>query len=146
MQADKAIDYAERLSVLKFFPSSAVGILQVSKIIAEICVDESQADWLVSHLQRRFDEWPGPATLCRIWKEQFGPYESADESIPEDWKRERECDECSDLGFFLNRFRVYQKCSCTSAQYVTDEMLADYNKRLKPRDFVRVSDIKVRIQ
>lgn len=143
MKPDEAIKYAARLGALKFAPDTPARLASVAEVLAELCADESQAEWLVREMRKRFDEYPGPATLRTVYSGRYGNPDAKDETWSPQWKNERACDQCSDIGLFRNRHAVYQRCSCESGHFATDEMLADLNARLKPGSgLTRVREIK----
>jgi hypothetical protein len=145
VEQERAFDFAGRLSVLKFAPSTAAGIYELSKMLAEICADEEQAEWLVTEMRKKFDEWPGPATLRSVHGARFPQNAVHPETWHHDWKSERSCDQCSDIGLFRDRYGTYQRCSCESREFVSEDVIADYNRRLKPtKGLERIGNIIVR--
>jgi hypothetical protein len=142
MEQERALDFAGRLTVLKYAPVTASGIFELSKILAETCTDDEQAEWLVTEMRRRFDEWPGPATMQSIHAARYPQNASQPETWSHTWKSERACNQCSDIGLYRDHFGVYRKCDCEAREFVSDEMIADYNRRLSPRKGLeRVGDI-----
>jgi hypothetical protein len=135
MEVRAAYSYAEELGILKFFPSNGAAVAKIAELIADLCVDESQARVLVDLMCKRFDEWPGPVTLQAIHAERFGT------KHPPEWKPSWEencsyptlCVTCEDQGYFKNSQNVYERCTCETSKSISDQMIRDFNnwKRMR---------------
>lgn len=116
---------ARQLALLmKFFPASdgiAVGTL--AGLLAEYCHDREQVESLVKEMRSRFDEWPGPATLKRIYDELYPP----DREWKHNWGPADPvvCHKCYDIGVIIHVDTVLA-CECHSGD---EEKAAAMRKR-----------------
>lgn len=138
MDEAKAAKYVSELSCLKEFPRTEESRDKIGENIARLCKDESQARVLTDEMTSgRFDEWPGPATLRRIYYELF-PSKGDFEQGSKTWRGESpKCDKCLDFGFFpiVGPDRA-ARCECAAGKLLAD---ADMEHMNSERDLMRRS-------
>src|SRR5213083_780152 len=103
------------LGALAEFPTDREAVAVIAEHIADLCSSQWQVDELIREM-RRFDKWPGPATLKNVFDELYPP--SSRESRAE-WLDDRpepiECQDCLDLGV-LDWFTNPRPCTCPEGQ------------------------------
>lgn len=57
------------LSCLRHFPAP----WSVAHLIGRMASSREQIEWLIEELLANYDEWPGPATVRRIFCQRFAP-------------------------------------------------------------------------
>jgi len=70
---NRTADLLSGLSLLKYFPADDGARLELAKLVASMCADESQVEWLVKRTLSLCSDWPGPLVLRQILCSKFKP-------------------------------------------------------------------------
>lgn len=94
------------LTALRFFPGGA-GSLAVARLLAELVNSVDEARQLCRTIVEDYDEWPGPATVRRLYLEQFRK-----SPIWQPPPRPIKCVACQDWGCVRGPEGNWQACAC----------------------------------
>jgi hypothetical protein len=56
-----------RLTLMRFFPTSAYALQALVEIFTELCRNDQEAERLTTEMLAGFDQWPGPLALRRCY-------------------------------------------------------------------------------
>ncbi len=70
---DRVADLLSGLTLLQYFPADDGARMELAKLVARMCSDESQVEWLVNRTIALCTEWPGPLVIRQILCSKFRP-------------------------------------------------------------------------
>jgi hypothetical protein len=70
---ERTLEQLSGLIILKFFPADPGARLELAKLVARMCANQDQVEWLVGRTTSLCNEWPGPVVLRQILCSKFKP-------------------------------------------------------------------------
>lgn len=96
--------YTDRLSALRFFPAKPQAVAAIADMLIGTCSSEDEAAKLVALTLARFDEWPGPSALRKLYRDEIAARRPA-EARPEG------CERCRDMEGLRRVFEIVERGS-----------------------------------